>query len=100
MRRIIALAVVGLVAAGGLSADAPAGFVPLFNGKDLTGWKVPEGDNGHWRVVGGGLDSHPPREAKQRDKRLWAEKKDKDIVLNGDLRLQTDEPRVTSKNNT
>ena len=31
-------------------APLPAGFVSLFNGKDLTGWKVPEGDNGHWKV--------------------------------------------------
>ena len=29
----------------------PAGFVSLFNGKDLTNWKIPEGDNGHWKVV-------------------------------------------------
>ena len=32
------------------------GFVSLFNGKDLTGWKVPEGDNGHWKVTGGMID--------------------------------------------
>ena len=29
----------------------PEGFTSLFNGKDLSGWKVPDGDNGHWRVV-------------------------------------------------
>ena len=28
------------VAVRGLAADTPAGFVPLFNGKDLTGWKA------------------------------------------------------------
>ncbi len=27
------------------------GFVPLFTGIDLENWKVPEGDNGHWKVV-------------------------------------------------
>src|SRR6266571_3599527 len=30
-----------------------AGFAPLFNGKDLAGWKIPPGDNGHWKVVDG-----------------------------------------------
>ena len=32
------------------------GFVSLFNGIDLKGWKVPEGDNGHWKVVDGVID--------------------------------------------
>jgi serine/threonine protein kinase/formylglycine-generating enzyme required for sulfatase activity len=40
-----------------------AGFVPLFNGKDLTGWKLPTGGTGDWKVVDGsivssGLASH------------------------------------------
>src|SRR5262245_24947012 len=29
----------------------PAGFVSIFNGKDLSGWKIPEGDGGHWKVL-------------------------------------------------
>ena len=37
------------------AAQAPVGFVSLFNGRDLTGWKVPEGDKGHWKVVDGVL---------------------------------------------
>jgi hypothetical protein len=42
----------------GLSAQstAPKGFTTLFNGKDLTNWKVPAGDNGHWKVVDGVID--------------------------------------------
>ena len=32
------------------------GFVSLFNGRDLSGWKVPAGDNGHWKVVDGVID--------------------------------------------
>ena len=35
---------------------AAQGYESLFNGKDLRGWKVPEGDNGHWRVVDGVID--------------------------------------------
>src|SRR5436309_3224444 len=30
------------------ASAADSGFVPLFNGRDLPGWKVPPGDNGHW----------------------------------------------------
>ena len=43
------------------------GFKPLFNGKDLSGWKVPEGDGGHWKVVDGVIDYDAQSEAK-RDK--------------------------------
>ncbi len=33
------------------------GFVPLFNGKDLTGWKVFGGGTGSWKVVDGAIVS-------------------------------------------
>jgi hypothetical protein len=36
--------------------SAPPGFRALFNGEDFTGWKAPEGDNGHWRVLDGVID--------------------------------------------
>ncbi len=41
----------------------PAGFVALFNGKDLTGWSVPEGDGGHWKVADGVIDYDAQSEA-------------------------------------
>ena len=44
--------------------SAPEGFTSLFNGKDLTGWKVPDGDNGHWKVVDGVIDYDAKSEAK------------------------------------
>src|SRR5436309_3019376 len=31
------------------------GFVSLFNGKDLTGWKTHEGDKAKWEVVDGAI---------------------------------------------
>jgi hypothetical protein len=31
------------------------GYVSLFNGRDLSGWKVPAGDNGQWSVVNGAI---------------------------------------------
>jgi hypothetical protein len=57
----------GLVAglAAGAAADAPKaasadGFVPLFNGKDLTGWKTHDGDNAKWEVVEGAIAGSGP----------------------------------------
>jgi len=50
-----------------------AGFVTLFNGRDLSGWKVPEGDNGHWQVLDGVIDYDARSEAKA-DKSLWSDR--------------------------
>jgi hypothetical protein len=65
----------------------PAGFVSLFNGKDLTGWKVPAGDNGHWKVVDGVIDYDAQSEAKG-DKSLWSDREYRDFVLEVDWRLK------------
>ena len=58
-----------------LAADnqAPPGFVALFNGKDLTGWKVPAGDNGHWKVADGVIDYDARSEATG-DKGIWTDR--------------------------
>jgi hypothetical protein len=64
------------------------GFTPLFNGRDLTGWKVPAGDNGHWRVVDGVIDYDAESEAAG-DKSLWTEKSFGDFVLRVDWRLKS-----------
>jgi hypothetical protein len=42
---------------------APAGWTSLFNGKDLTGWVIPTGDNGHWKVIDGVIDYDASSEA-------------------------------------
>ena len=60
--------------------QAPEGFVSLFNGRDLSGWKVPEGDNGHWKVVDGVIDYDNKSEAKG-EKHLWTEKSFVDFTL-------------------
>ena len=63
---LLALAVAGSTAAPDAFAaksSAPAGFVSLFNGRDLSGWKVPEGDNGHWKVINGVIDYDARSEA-------------------------------------
>ena len=65
----------------------PAGFVSLFNGKDLSGWKIPQGDNGHWRVVDGVIDYDAESEAAG-DKSLWSEKEYGDFTLRLDWRIK------------
>jgi type 1 glutamine amidotransferase len=86
----IALTAAVLLAASlARAADDPGsdGFVPLFNGKDLAGWKVPDGDNGHWKVVGGVIDYDAGSEAAG-DKNLWTERAYGDFVLRLDWRLK------------
>src|SRR6266849_5858101 len=76
--------------------DLPQGFMPLFNGQNLTGWKVPKGDNDHWKVVDGVIDYDARSEAKG-DKCLWSEKSYGDLVLRLDWKLKL-EPAFKNKN--
>lgn len=74
------------------TAPLPAGFVSLFNGTDLTGWKVPEGDNGHWKVIDGVIDYDAQSEAPG-DKNLWSVGEYGDFVLRLEWRIK-DTPYV------
>jgi 3-keto-disaccharide hydrolase len=65
-----------------------AGFASLFDGKDLSGWKVPPGDNGHWKVVDGAIDIDAESESKAEDKSLWTEREFGDFVLRVDWRIK------------
>ncbi|MCR4415925.1 MAG: DUF1080 domain-containing protein [Thermoguttaceae bacterium] len=67
--------------------EPPEGFVSLFNGKDFSGWKVPEGDGGHWKVVDGAIDYDAQSEAKG-DKSLWSQREFGDFVLRVDWRIK------------
>src|SRR5688500_13111775 len=88
-RSIILFALVVCVALSvAFAGDAPPeGFTSLFNGKDLAGWKIPDGDNGHWKVVDGVIDYDARSEAKK-DKHLWTEKEYGDVVLRVDWRIK------------
>ena len=89
MRYLAATLALMLLAAfdGSAQQAAPAGFTSLFNGKDLTGWRIPEGDNNHWRVVDGVIDYDARSEATG-DKSLWSEKEYKDLELRVEWRLK------------
>ena len=69
------------------AVSAQDGFTPLFNGRDLSGWKVPAGDNGHWRVIDGVVDYDAESEAKD-EKSLWSEKEFGDFVLKLEWRIK------------
>ena len=76
-----------VLATNPLLAEAPSGFVSLFNGKTFTNWKVPEGDNGHWKIVDGVIDYDAASEAPG-DKNLWSEKAYGDFTLLVDWRIK------------
>lgn len=62
-------------------------WVSLFNGEDLSGWIIPEGDGGHWKVVDGVIDYDAMSEA-EGDKSLWSENEYGDFVLRVDWRIK------------
>lgn len=71
---------------GSAAFAGPQAPVPLFNGRDFTGWRVPQGDNGHWRVIDGVIDYDAGSEAPG-DKSLWTEQSYGDFVLRLDWRI-------------
>lgn len=94
MKPSLSLATVLLLVGSGLAVPAPAaepapppGFVSLFNGRDLAGWKVPDGDGGHWKVVDGAIDYDALSQAAG-DKNLWTEREFGDFTLRLDWRIK------------
>lgn len=63
------------------------GYISLFNGKDLSGWKIPEGDNGHWKVLDGVIDYDALSEA-EGNKSLFTEKLFRDYTLHLEWRFK------------
>jgi hypothetical protein len=87
-RQMLFLALIGsLLVSFAAQAQPPEGFVSLFNGQDFTNWKVPEGDNGHWKVLDGVIDYDACSEARG-DKSLWTEKSYRDFTLLVDWRIK------------
>ncbi len=94
MKRIIALTTtlaIGLTALVTFTAHAAPpegeGWVSLFNGNDLTGWKIPEGNEEIWTIVDGVIDCSP-RLDKKGEKSLWSEKAYGDFQLHIEWRLK------------
>ena len=70
-------------------ADEPE-FVPLFNGKDLTGFKA-EGSKEFWRVEDGVLIGE--NDAAKKGNYLWTEKEYLNFVIEFDVRWKGTTPR-------
>jgi hypothetical protein len=81
------IALLPAAAVGDSGATRADGFASLFNGRDLSGWTVPVGDGGHWKVVDGVIDYDAQSEAKG-DKNLWSEREYRDFTLRLDWRLK------------
>jgi hypothetical protein len=84
-RFLTGLAVCALFTSVGKAQDD---FVSLFDGETFDGWIVPEGDNGHWRIVDGVIDYDAESEAPG-DKNLWTEREFGDFVLRVDWRIKS-----------
>lgn len=67
--------------------DAPEGFTSLFNGEDFSGWIVPIGDNGHWKIADGAIDYDAESEAKG-NKNLMSGSEYTDFELYVDWRIK------------
>ncbi|MBA2499335.1 MAG: DUF1080 domain-containing protein [Chitinophagaceae bacterium] len=63
------------------------GYSSLFNGRDLSGWKIPEGDNGHWKVTDGVIDYDALSEA-EGNKSLFTEQQFADYQLHIEWRFK------------
>jgi hypothetical protein len=86
--RLLACVLAGFAPGIVLAADnPPPGFVALFNGRDLSGWKIPDGDNGHWKVLDGVIDYDAASEAGG-DKSLWTDREFGDFTLRVDWRIK------------
>lgn len=92
MKQLIVASCLAVVVSCGSGAPAAQskqepGFTVLFNGKDFSGWKLPEGDNGHWKIVDGVIDYDGQSEAKG-EKHLFTEKEYGDFVFKVDWRIK------------
>lgn len=87
MKSILSVLILAIPFALLAQNQVPPGFTSLFNGKDFTGWKVPEGDNGHWKIIDGVIDYDAESEASD-DKNLWSEKAYGNFELLVDWRIK------------
>lgn len=84
---LLFFAITGIGNAQEISLYEDEGYKSLFNGKNLDGWIIPEGDNGHWSVIDGVIDYDARSEAKG-DKNLWTEAKFDDFKLHVEWRFK------------
>lgn len=65
------------------AGDPPGAWTPIFNGKDLTGWKAPQ-PNPFWKVVDGVLVGE--NDEAKKGSMLWTEKSFRNFVIECEAR--------------
>jgi hypothetical protein len=81
---VLGFALISCASEGNANSDD---WVSLFNGEDLTGWVIPEGDGGHWQVIDGVIDYDAMSQA-EGSKDLWTEGEYEDFTLRLDWRIK------------
>lgn len=81
MRLFTSFALVALLASSAVAED----LTPIFNGKDLTGWKAPS-PNPFWKVVDGVLVGENDEALK--GTMLYTEKSYQDVVVEAEVRWE------------
>ncbi|NUM54051.1 MAG: DUF1080 domain-containing protein [Candidatus Hydrogenedentes bacterium] len=79
---VVVAVAVALLSLYSWAAPAPPGegWVSLFNGKDFTGWKVPDAAKDCWSIVDGTIDCDP-KTGREGDTAVWSEQELGDIEL-------------------
>jgi hypothetical protein len=75
-------------------ADPAEGFIPLYNGVNLSGWEVKSGEKDNWSSRDWRLNYNG--KGGNRNNHLWTEKSYRDFVLICDWRW-TDKPRMQQR---
>lgn len=84
---VLVIALLWIPSVGRAEGEVEDGFTQLFNGHDFTGWVLPEGDGGHWKVLDGVIDYDSRSEAAG-DKNLKTEEEFGDFILKLDWRIK------------
>lgn len=93
MKKSVSLIFTFVLASIAASAAPPPGegWVSLFNGKDFTGWKVPEAAKNCWSVIDGVIDCDPKIGPRGQEMSLWSEQEFGDIELYCDWKIKRTE---------
>lgn len=83
----LTLCMICVLTISAFSQTTPEGFTSLFNGKDFSNWILPEGDNGHWKILDGVIDYDAESEASE-NKNLMSAQEYKDFILYVDWRIK------------
>lgn len=78
---------ISLIFSGMLSAQDNDEWRALFNGENLDGWAIPEGDGGHWQVKDGVIDYDAQSQA-EGEKDLWTDESFNDFELRLEWRIK------------